>query len=145
MLGLQSAPMEMPAATGTGRCLCGGVRYRVHGELRDVVNCHCHRCRRSTGHFMAATGAATDDLAIEDRGSLLRWYDAPDEVQYGFCVTCGSTMFWRALAEQERVSIAAGTLDSPTGLRTVEALFVDSASDYHNLDQSLPSHPADWE
>ena len=41
----------------TGGCLCGAVRYRVAGPLRDVVACHCAQCRRSSGHFAAATAA----------------------------------------------------------------------------------------
>ena len=31
--------------TATGRCLCGGVRYKITGKLRDVVECHCAMCR----------------------------------------------------------------------------------------------------
>ena len=29
-----------------GSCLCGGVQYEIHGELRDVLNCHCSMCRK---------------------------------------------------------------------------------------------------
>ena len=39
----------------TGSCLCGEVAYEVTGPLRPVVNCHCLQCRKTTGHFMAAT------------------------------------------------------------------------------------------
>ena len=74
----------------------------------------------------------------------LRWYDATQEVQYGFCGRCGSTLFWRASDSPERVSIAAGTLDPPTNLTTSKVLFVDTASDYHRLDDEIPDqHPGD--
>ena len=49
-----------------GRCLCGAVRYAVSGPLRPVLDCHCERCRRFTGHHMAATSAARSDVTIED-------------------------------------------------------------------------------
>lgn len=39
----------------TGGCPCGGVRYEVRGPLRDVIACHCTQCRRTSGHFVAAT------------------------------------------------------------------------------------------
>lgn len=125
----------------TGSCLCEAVTYEVDGPLRDVINCHCIRCRRHTGHFMAATATGVDDLTI--RGESLRWYDATDEVQYGFCGTCGSTMFWRAADKVDVVSIAAGTLDPPTGISTVTALFTADASDYHQLDETLAQYPKD--
>ncbi len=130
--------------SGSGRCACGGVSYRVTGELRGVRNCHCERCRRITGHFMAASACATDDLRL-DAAETLRWY-TPDEeatVSYAFCGRCGSTLFWRSSQRPEVTSIAAGTLDPPTGLRTVDALFVADASDYHTLDSSIPGQPHD--
>lgn len=125
-----------------GSCLCGSVTYVVDGPLQAVTNCHCVRCRRHTGHFMAATAAAADDLSIS--GDTLRWYDAADDVQYGFCGTCGSTLFWRTTARPGVVSIAAGTLDPPTGLETTTAIFTSAASDYHELADGLIEHEGDW-
>ena len=122
----------------TGRCLCGGIGFTVRGPLRDVFDCHCHRCRRWTGHHMAATAAAVADLALEGEEQLA-WF-APDEhAAYGFCRTCGSSLFWRAADAPERWSICAGTLDPPTGLRTVQAWWVQDASDYHER-PDLPEH-----
>ena len=67
-----------------GQCLCGAVTYVVTGPLRDVVNCHCHRCRRWTGHHMAASAAAVDDLQVEGRESL-GWFHPDEHAAYGFC------------------------------------------------------------
>jgi hypothetical protein len=39
------------------------------------------------------------------------------------------------------VSIAAGCLDAPTGIRTVSQIWVDSAGDYYELDDRIPSEP----
>ena len=115
----------------TGRCLCGDISFRVHGPLRDVVDCHCHRCRRFTGHHMAATAADTSDLDVDDPESLLRWYHTVPDAGYAFCSRCGSSLFWRATATPERTVICAGTLDPPTGLTTVRACWISEASDYH--------------
>jgi hypothetical protein len=126
----------------TGGCACGRVRYRVEGQLRDVINCHCDRCRRTSGHFMAAAAAASDDLVIEDTRAL-RWWQATDDVSYGFCSNCGGTLFWKSAARPQTISIAAGSLDPPTGLETVLTLFTEHASDYHRLDESIESLPGD--
>ena len=112
-----------------GQCLCGQIGFEVHGELRDVIDCHCHRCRRFTGHHMAATSAELADVEIEDVQALLTWYFPVEEAGYAFCGRCGSSLFWSA-AGTDRISICAGTLEPPTGLRTVEAWWVSEASDY---------------
>jgi hypothetical protein len=121
----------------TGGCLCGAVRYHARGPLRDVVACHCGRCRRTHGHVGAYTEAATRDLAVtEDRG--LGWYVA-DGRERGFCRECGASLFWRR-SGGEATSIAAGTLDGPTGLRTVAHIFVADRGDYYDLADDLPRH-----
>ena len=120
----------------TGRCACGGVQFTVTGELRSVSNCHCDPCRRITGHHMAATEADSSTIDFEEKDSL-QWWSRTPTVDYGFCGVCGSTLFWRAADKSGSISIAAGSLDHPTGLRTYEALFVAEAGDYHELDPSL--------
>ena len=115
----------------SGRCLCGAVSFQVFGDLRDVFNCHCHRCRRFTGHHMAATAANAADLTIEDEDSDLRWFYPVPEAGYAFCQKCGSSLFWQSRLTPDRISICAGTLDPPTRLKTVQAWWTDEASDYH--------------
>ena len=119
------------APRASGRCLCGAVSFQVFGDLRDVVNCHCHRCRRFTGHHMAATAADVADLTIEDGDSNLRWYYPVPDAGYGFCQQCGSSLFWRSRLTVGQISICAGTLDPPTDLKTVRAWWTSEASDYH--------------
>jgi hypothetical protein len=121
--------MNEPRARG--QCLCGAVAFQVTGELRDVLNCHCHRCRRFTGHFMAATSANANDVEINDPDGLLTWFHPVEEAGYAFCQRCGSSLFWRGESSPDRLSICAGTLEPPTGLKTVEAWWTSEASDYH--------------
>ena len=113
-----------------GGCLCGAVRYEVRGPLRDVVLCHCSHCRRTHGHMAAYAACARADLAVGDPAAL-RWY-ADGDRERGFCPGCGASVFWRA-AGRATVSIAAGTLDEPTGLRTVAQIFTGSRGDYYAL------------
>src|SRR5690349_5030730 len=92
-----------------GGCDCGGVRYEARGPLRDVYNCHCGRCRRVTGHHMAATAVDPDQITFV-AAETLTWYDPVPTVHYGFCNRCGSTLFWKADEQPGKVCIAAGTL-----------------------------------
>jgi len=118
------------------------VAYEVSGELRAVSNCHCHRCRRFTGHHMAATGSTLDRVRFTAQGTL-RWYSPEPSVEYGFCDTCGSSLFWRTSTRPDWLSICAGTLDLPTGLHTAEAWWMAEHADYHRPDPGLLEHPHD--
>jgi hypothetical protein len=120
----------------SGGCLCGAVRFEIRGPLRPVVACHCTMCRRSSGHFAAFTATRPEALVlIESEG--LRWYRSSAMARRGFCGVCGSSLFWEP-DSGERVSIAAGTLDLPTGLETVVHVFVGDAGDYYGIDEGLP-------
>ena len=77
-----------------GRCLCGGVQFRVNGPLRPVVYCHCKMCRRTSGHILAATACALPHLSI-DQSESLRWYESSAHAKRGFCSVCGSNLFWK--------------------------------------------------
>jgi len=77
-----------------GGCLCGGVRYRLKGPLRDVIACHCSQCRRTSGHFVAATSIAADRLELLSDATL-RWYESSATARRGFCSRCGGNLFWR--------------------------------------------------
>ncbi len=120
----------------TGGCLCGAVRFRVSGPLRDVVNCHCGMCRKLHGVFGAHSKARKDDIAIvEDRG--LAWYRTSAIAQRGFCRECGSSLFWQP-DEQDATGILAGALDQPTGLDTMGHIFVGEKADFYEITDPLP-------
>jgi hypothetical protein len=129
----------------TGSCLCGAVRYEVAGPLRDLLICHCVECRRWHGHISVTTAANKQDLLLlEERG--LRWIESPHSdahARRGFCAECGSSLFWDPPG-RETVSIAAGTLDGPTGLSAISHWYVSQAGDYYELpDDGLPRHERD--
>lgn len=122
----------------TGGCLCGAVRYRVDGPLRPVVGCHCTQCRKSSGHYVAATSAPRDCVAVEGE---VTWFASSDTARRGFCATCGSSLFWDGPGEN--LSIHAGTLDKPTGLTLAGHIFVGDKGDYYALGSDLPQAEGD--
>jgi hypothetical protein len=81
---------------------------------------------------MAATSARLSDVSVEDPDGLLRWFAPVPEASYGFCSRCGSSLFWQSTSDPARRSICAGTLETPTGLRTTKAWWVSQASDYYH-------------
>ena len=121
-----------------GRCLCGGVQFSIAGPLRPVIYCHCILCRRSSGHFVAATACAMPHLTLH-RSDSLQWYRSSQQAQRGFCRICGSNLFWRP-DSGTHISIMAGTLDDPTGVRGVAHIHVHSKGDYYTVEDGLPGH-----
>ena len=107
--------------TTKGGCLCGNVQFEIHGEPRDIVNCHCSKCRKFHGNYGAYTSVKVENLKITEQKSL-KWYksstDETANVQRGFCTECGSSLFWHP-KDQPSIAIAAGSIDSPTNLKTI--------------------------
>jgi hypothetical protein len=125
--------------TGTdqeGGCLCSRVRYLARAPLRPVVTCHCRQCQRIHGGPAGFTAVAQDGLRlVEDAG--LGWYPSSPGVERGFCRSCGASLFWRR-AGSGRISVTAGSLDPPTGLRTAGHIHAASAGDWYRIADGLP-------
>ena len=110
-------------------CLCGGVTFETTGPLREVWACHCGQCRRTSGHHWAATSVPLERLRITS-DSTLAWYDSSSSAQRGFCARCGASLFWKP-AREDRMAIAPGAFDGPTGLRLTRHIFTEDAGDYY--------------
>ncbi|WP_439815664.1 GFA family protein [Zavarzinia sp. CC-PAN008] len=129
----------MSAGAVAGGCLCGAVRFTVAAPLRPVVNCHCGMCRRFHGHVAAYTDAPRAALSFAARDGLASYESSPGILR-SFCRTCGSSLFWERVG-QDKVAIAAGTLDAPTGLATVRHIFMADAGDYYTVTDGLEQLP----
>ena len=122
---------NMPRASGG--CLCGSVRYTVHGPLRNVLVCHCTMCRRLHSYVGAYSACAPEHLRIES-GATLRWYRSSSTARRGFCGRCGAMLFWEP-AHGRHISISAGSLDPPTGLSIQDHVHLESEPDFCRADE----------
>lgn len=124
----------------SGSCLCGGVAFEIAGPMRPVINCHCIQCRKQTGHYLASTNCAMANFKFtSDTG--LKWYRASETARRGFCENCGSTLFWQAENKPDEISIAAGTLDGDSGLKSSGHIFVAWKGDYYDIPDYEPQYP----
>ena len=120
----------------TGGCYCGKVRYHASRISSEVTECHCSQCRKQAGHRYASAGATAGDVEI-DGGDNITWFRSSPGAERGFCGTCGSTLFWRSLNDEE-IAILAASIDDATGLRVASHIFVESKGDYYDIDDGLP-------
>jgi hypothetical protein len=122
-----------------GRCECGAIAFEVT-ELRDTVTfCHCSQCRRTSGHYWAATRADTVNVRFtQDQG--LTWYQSSPDARRGFCKLCGSSLFYQPNGAKY-LAIAAGCLDLPTGMRAGKHIFTADSGDYYTIPDDAPHIP----
>ncbi len=129
---------EKPGKAHTGGCLCGAVRYRINDEMHSVINCHCSQCRKTHGHFGAYSAADEKAVTfIEDKG--LKWFQSSETAKRGFCTECGASLFYNN-QNRDYISIAAGSLDTPTKLQSTANIFTDDKGDYYEISDRLPRH-----
>lgn len=121
-----------------GSCLCGAVRFSVANELGGPDACHCEKCRKTSGHYWASTDVVRTDLTIEGEENLT-WFRSSEKVRRGFCRTCGSALFWDPIG-REKIGVAMGAFDKPTGTKLHIHIFVADKGDYYEIADGLPQN-----
>ncbi len=119
-----------------GSCLCGAVRFTVAGDLPPPDACHCSQCRKQTGHYLASTDVLKTALSIEETEALA-WFASSENIRRGFCGACGSTLFWEP-RHRDRIAVAMGAFDTPTGIKLDHHIFVADKGDYYEITDGLP-------
>jgi hypothetical protein len=96
-------------------CQCGQLRLRAQGEPVRVSVCHCLDCQKRSGSaFSFQARFPVEQVAIE--GQAREWTRAGDEsggAVFSFCPQCGSTVYYRGLADPGVVAVAVGTFADP--------------------------------
>ena len=114
-----------------GSCLCGLICYEISTQPRPIVGCHCTQCRKTSGHFVAATQTVKSGIKITGQDHLT-WFQSSTTARRGFCNTCGSQMFW-SQDNSENISVMAGSIDGESGLSMDRQLYPDDKGDYYSL------------
>jgi hypothetical protein len=132
---LMSALPNQPTIAGS--CLCGAVRFEIHGAFDSFFLCHCSRCRKGSGSAhganLFASGATIDWLAGQDRVATFRLPGTRHE--RSFCTTCGSAVPDIQM-KGALLKVPAGSLDSPIAIRPTAHICCASRADWDkNLDQ----------
>jgi hypothetical protein len=129
-------PSEAPE-TLTGSCLCGANHFTLRSPMSEVTACHCHQCRKLSGHFSASFD--TDEAALTWQARDTAEYATPNGGKRSFCPTCGSSLTFRD--RHGNFSVEAGVIDNPTGGRLTSHIFSADKGDYYALTDGLPQTP----
>jgi len=71
----------------SGSCHCGGIKFEVEGDFREVIECNCSICRRK-GSLLGFT--PQDKLKMLTPKERMSTYTFNKHViKHHFCPTCG--------------------------------------------------------
>src|SRR3954449_3613994 len=107
-------PDEATTRLLAGRCECGAVRYRVADTFRYAANCHCSRCRASTGSAFKPFAGIERDRLEGTRGANALMLVGEADANHTRCAACGSLLY-SVVREGAWVHVALGSLrDAPS-------------------------------
>ena len=127
----------------TGGCLCGAVRYELSQPPVWAHNCHCSRCRKSTGAAFASNLFVPVDALRYTRGEeQLRSFKVPEAERFThvFCGRCGSSLPF-VNPQRGLAGVPMGSLDGDPGLGPRAHIFVGSKAPWFTITDALPQHP----
>ena len=105
--------MSQASPVYQGSCLCQGIRYEIKGDIGDIIQCHCQRCRKSNGTAFATNAPINSaDFKITQGEDLIKKF-AVNGVYRWFCSECGSPLISSRDAQPELYRLRIGTLDTP--------------------------------
>jgi len=124
-----------------GSCLCGGVAYEMSPPFVFFHQCHCCRCRKSSGSAHSANILVKADQFRWTRGEELvnRW-ELPEAQFYctGWCSVCGSALPWQS-RNKKGYLVPAGTLDDDPGSRPENNIYWASRAPWYANLSDLPT------
>jgi hypothetical protein len=132
----------MAETVSPGSCLCGAVRFRVHGEVAPIQFCHCSQCRKAQGSaFASNVPVATSALEWLAGRELLTEYESSPGKKRAFCSRCGSPVYSRRDAAPEVLRLRVGLLDEPVQARPAAHFCVASKAGWDVIGDDLPQFP----
>lgn len=122
-----------------GSCLCGGVKYEIHGSLTGILNCHCSMCRKAQGSaFRSRARVNASDFKWISGQELLTYYESSPGNHRGFCRVCGSPIVTRLDRHLDAFGLPLGALDDDPGAKPAFHVFVGSKAPWHDITDTLP-------
>jgi len=118
----------------TGKCLCSAVTFVAHDVEPGLHICHCSMCRRFAGGptFCAGVGSVTFD-GVEQIGR----YASSPWADRGFCMRCGSSLFYRLTASDHYI-LHLGAFDDQTPFATASEIYIDDKPPGYDVAGSHP-------
>lgn len=125
----------------TGSCLCGGIHYQIHGEIGEIVECHCQRCRKANGTAFATNALIQRaDFKIVKGENLLKKFDSTPTTQRCFCSECGSPIISIKPELPDHYRLRIGTLDTAIESKPTMHIFAAYKAEWDTICDGMPQY-----
>lgn len=125
----------------SGSCLCNGIQYEIKGDLGDIMQCHCQKCRKANGSAFATNAAIpTTAFTLLKGEELLAEYESTPGVFRVFCKQCASPLYSRRPNMPELLRLRIGTLDTKIAGKPSSHIFVGSKAEWHDICDDIPQY-----
>lgn len=120
------------AATFTGGCQCGAVRFSAAALGRASI-CHCRMCQKAFGNLCGPLVTAT---GLNWTRGALKHFQSSNKVRRGFCADCGTPLTYEY---EGGVEVAIAAFDQAADIEPVIQLAVESRLPWFDKLAALPT------
>ncbi|GAV19168.1 glutathione-dependent formaldehyde-activating enzyme [Mariprofundus micogutta] len=126
-----------------GSCLCGQVKYEIHGEMGEITHCHCPTCQKAHATaFSSVAWVQLNDLHFTAGENLLKFYESSPGKKRYFCSNCGSQIYAKR-EDQNHYIFRMGTIDGDPGIRPARHTFTRYKAPWYNIHDDIPEF-SEW-
>jgi hypothetical protein len=127
-----------------GGCLCGAIRYTLHGPILFCSQCCCKDCQKATGTgHTTIIGIHRDQLEVRGEPKLYTTHgDTGGAVSRHFCGNCGGRLYTSGDLPGSVIMVQAGSLDDPNVVTPTTVIYLKDATEWDRFDPDLPTFPA---
>ncbi|WP_409936797.1 GFA family protein [Rhizobium leguminosarum] len=117
-------------------CSCGALSIIAGGNPLKISVCHCAACQRRTGSSFGV-GVFFASETTEETGlssTFRRSGDSGKLIEFHFCPTCGSTVFWKREFRPGLTAVALGCFDEKRDLEPSQAVYDENRHAWVSID-----------
>lgn len=125
----------------TGSCLCGEIKFEITDKIKNIVYCHCSKCRKAQGSAFATNGNLDENhfRLTQGENNLTKYESDPGQYKF-FCRKCGSPIMSKNAKHPGIVRVRLGTIESNINEKPEAHIFVKSKANWEDINDCLPQH-----
>lgn len=130
--------MNAPADKAIGRCACGSIKYLITLPAKFCVHCHCPNCRSVHGSaFITWFGVPIQNFKVGGQEHL-KWYYPNEKTKRGFCINCGTPLFYISARFPGDVHITLGSVINKVDIAPKYHIYYDRRVPWLEGAEALP-------